>query len=98
MRLDGGEAPDTDAAVEAAQFLDAFHGEAGERQPLGQHLRRPAPGDELPEPGERDAHSRLRRELRQKAQVVLVEEPEVLDAVAEDRDAVDAEAEGEALN
>src|SRR5439155_25595950 len=37
-------------------------------------------------------------ELRTKAPVVLVEEPEVLDAVAEDRDAVDAEAEGEALH
>ena len=41
-------------------------------------------------------HGRITSELPQEAQVVLVEEPDVVDAVLEHRDALDADAEGEA--
>src|SRR5262249_43023031 len=63
---------------------------ARSRAPRSQHRRRHRRA--------REARSRRvsQRELLQEAQVVLVEQPDVLDAPFEERDALDAHAEGEA--
>ena len=53
--------------------------------------------DELAQPGEQDFHNATsQRELLEEAQVVLVEQPDVVDAVLQHRDALDAHAEREA--
>src|SRR5439155_19065505 len=78
--------PRHDAAVELAHLLDGLDLQAGHGEPLGERRGRAAPGDELGEPGERDAHGRgcSERELPEEAEIVVVEEPEVGEAVAQE--------------
>ena len=70
--------------------FDAEHGE-----PFGQFLRRPIEIDVLLEPIESDFHER-KLKLLQETHIVFVEQPDVVDPVADHGDAFDAETEGPA--
>src|SRR3972149_5376407 len=85
---------DADALPVAAGGDDLAHLDAGGGEARGQLLRGEAQVYVFGQPAERNAHGLS--ELPQEAEVVGVEQPDVLYAVAEHGDALDAEPEGEA--
>ena len=99
VRLDGEQAPDADARIEAADLGDVLHREARHGETVGQLGSRTAPRDEIPEPGQRNTHGRrLRRILAEEAEVVLEEEPQVVQIVAEEGETIDAHDERKAAH
>jgi hypothetical protein len=84
-----------------AERVDPFDGESADGHRCGDVLRRARDVDEFAQPRKKDLH-RLNPsdngKLLQKSEVVLVEHPDVLDAVLEHRDALHAEAEREATD
>src|SRR5256885_7902944 len=83
----------------SAALGDVLHREARHGETVGQLGSRTAPRDEIPEPGQRNTHGRrLRRILAEEAEVVLEEEPQVVQIVAEEGETIDAHAERKAAH
>ena len=74
--------------------LERFELEAGHGQARAELLRAPRHIDEIAQPGQRNSHGLPRPELRQEAQVVFEEQAQVVHAVAQHGQAIDAHAEG----
>src|SRR5665647_549429 len=91
------EAAEVLGVARRADPVDALDLGARHRKQLGELLDGAWPVDVLLDPAERYSHGlRLLSELPQEADVVVVEQAQVGDAVLEHRHALDAQAEGEA--
>src|SRR5260370_11012022 len=89
MLVAGDDLRHDDALELASHFFNPFNFNSKHGQSLGQFLRRPIELHVLPEPVESDFHL----ELPQKPHIILIKQPNVIYAISNHRNALDAEAE-----
>lgn len=98
MFVSGDDLGDDDAFEVGGMGFDAFDFEAEHGEAFGEFIGGPVKVDELAEPVESDFHGvgEGGLELVEEAGIVFVEEPDVVDGVADHGDTFDSEAEGPA--